>query len=58
MADEVISDVADVVTDLEGDEQTGANVEIVADIFNQIDSLIVDGELNVTTAVSARSYSC
>lgn len=58
MADEVISDVADVVTDLEGDEQTGANVEIVADIFNQIDSLIVDGELNVTTAVSAWSYSC
>lgn len=58
MADEVISDVADVVTDLEGDEQTPANVEIVADIFNQIDSLIVDGELNVTTAVSARSYSC
>lgn len=53
MADEVISAVADVVTNLdEDDEQTGANAELIANVFNQIDQLIGAGVLNVTTEVS------
>ena len=53
MADVFISEVADVVTNLdEDDEQTGENAVLIAGVFNQIDNLIEEGALNVSTSVS------
>ena len=53
MAEKFISAVADVVTNLdEDDEQTGENAELIAGVFNQIDNLIEEGAFNVTTSVS------
>lgn len=46
----VISDVADVVSNLEeDDEQTEANAELIANVFNQIDNLL-EGPSNFTVS--------
>ena len=54
-ADEVISEVADVVGDLEeDDEQTAENIELIAVVFEKIDSLIREEGLDVDESVCYR----
>jgi hypothetical protein len=45
--------VANVVTDLNEEDQSEANAELIADVFNQIDDLIMNGELKVSETVSS-----
>lgn len=53
VAEEVFSDVADVVSNLdqEGD-QTEENLGLIAGVFDQIDDLIEEEDFNVTDDVS------
>ena len=56
-ADEVIEEIAAVVNNLDQeDEQTEDNVELIAEVFGQIDGLIEEGELNASISVRTTLY--
>ena len=53
VADEIINDVAEVVSNLDQeDEQTEDSVGLIADVFSDIGNLIQDGDFNVSETVS------
>lgn len=52
-AAEVVSTVVKVVSNLdEEDEQSTENIGIIANIYDDINNLVVDGKINVTESVS------
>ena len=56
-ADRVIGEVASVVTNLDQEEeQTEDNVELIANVFGQIDTLIGTGNLSVDISVRNDIY--
>ena len=53
-AEQLVGDLVMVVSDLEDEaEQSEDNLDIIANVFEDIDNLVESGELNVTEEVSS-----